>query len=137
MTDYQKPIPIPGYDSEPFWRGCKGHELLIPHCQDCGAYHFFPRFFCTKCLSRKIEWVKSKGLGTVYTFTIIDRAGIPAFQKEVPYVLALVELDEGVRMMTNIVGCRPEGVEVGMKVEVVFEDITADIALPKFRPLHR
>ena len=85
-------------------------------------------------MSKKIEWVKSKGLGTIYTFTIIDRAGIPAFQREVPYVLALVELEEGVRMMTNIVECGPEKIKIGMKVEVLFEDITDEIALPKFRP---
>jgi uncharacterized OB-fold protein len=134
MSEYRKPIPVPGFDSQLFWQGCKRHELMIPHCQDCGAYHFFPRFFCTKCMSKRIEWVKSKGVGTIYTFTIIDRAGIPSFQKEVPYVLALVELAEGVRMMTNIVECGPEKIKIGMKVEVVFEDITDEIALPKFRP---
>jgi hypothetical protein len=74
-------------------------------------------------------------VGRIYTFTIIDRAGIPAFAEEVPYVLALVQLEEGVRMMSNIVQCRPEEAAIGMKVQVVFDDVTEEITLPKFKPL--
>lgn len=135
MAEYNKPLPVASLDSQPFWEGCKKHELLIPRCQRCGTYNFFPRFFCTKCLSTEIEWLKSKGVGRIYTFTIIDRAGIPAFAEEVPYVLALVQLEEGVRMMSNIVQCRPEEAAIGMKVQVVFDDVTEEITLPKFKPL--
>ena len=135
MANYEKPLPNPGLDSLVFWGGCKKHQLLIPRCRKCGTYHFFPRFFCTKCLSTDLEWVKSSGRGEVYTFTIIEKAGIGAFAEEVPYILALVQLEENVRMMSNIIECPLEKIRIGMKVEVVFEDITEEITLPKFRPL--
>jgi uncharacterized OB-fold protein len=134
MSKYNKPLPVASPDSQPFWDGCKKHELLIPRCQRCGSYHFFPRFFCPKCLSTDLEWSKSGGRGTIYTFTIIDRAGMAAFEEDVPYILALVQLEEGVRMMSNIVQCRPEEIAIGMNVQVFFDDVTEEITLPKFRP---
>ena len=135
MTEYKKPLPVPNLDSQAFWEGCKKHELLIPRCQNCGNYHFYPRFFCPKCLSNKLEWIKSSGKGKIYTFTIIERAGMEAFKEEVPYVLAIVELEEGVRMMSNIVKCGLDEIEIGMSLEVVFDDVTNEITLPKFKPV--
>lgn len=134
MPQYDKPVPVPNAASQAFWEGCKRHELLIPRCLRCGAYHFFPRFFCVQCMSPDLEWVKTSGRGEIYSFSIVERAGMPAFAAEAPYVLSLVELEEGVRMMSNIVGCPPGKVRIGMKVEVVFEDVTDEITLPKFQP---
>jgi len=135
MANYTKPLPVPNLDSQPFWEGCKRHELLIPRCRRCGNYHFYPRFFCPKCVSNNLEWVKVGGRGKVYTFTIIERAGMAAFEEEVPYILALVQLEEGVLMMSNIVGCQLDKIEIGMDVQVVFDDVTDEITLPKFKPL--
>ena len=135
MAQYNKPLPIPNVASQAFWEGCKKHTLLIPRCRSCGTYHFYPRFFCVKCMSLDLDWVKASGRGEIYTFSIIERPGIPAFAAEAPYVLSLVQLDEGVFMMSNIVGCPPDKVEIGMKVEVVFDDVTEEITLPKFKPL--
>lgn len=137
MAKYNKPLPIPSLDSQPFWEGCKRHELLIPRCRNCGTYHFFPRFFCTKCLSTDIEWVKTNGRGRIYTFTVIDKAGMAAFKEEVPYILAMIQLEEGVRMMSNIVECGPDEIKIGTEVEVVFDDVTDEITLPKFKPLKK
>jgi len=133
MTEYKKPLPAPNLDSQAFWNGCKKHELLIPRCRNCGDYHFYPRFFCPKCLSTNLEWVKVSGRGKVYTFTIIERGGMAAFEKEVPYVLALLQLEEGVLMMSNIIGPELDKIEIGTDVEVVFDDVTDEITLPKFK----
>ena len=134
MEQDKKPLPSPNVASRAYWEGCKRHELLLPRCRSCGAYHFFPRFFCVKCASSDLEWVKASGRGEIYTFSILERAGMPAFAAETPYVLSLVQLDEGVRLMTNIVECPPDKVKIGMKVQAVFEDVTEEITLPKFKP---
>lgn len=134
MSGYQKPIPMPDQDTQPYWEAAKRHELLLQRCLDCGQYRFYPRIVCPQCMSDKTEWVKASGRGEVYSFTITYRPPSPAFAADVPYVVAIIELQEGVRMMSNIVGCDPHEVKIGMPVEVVFEDISEDIALPKFRP---
>jgi hypothetical protein len=89
---------------------------------------------CPHCFSESFEWQRSSGTGRIYSFTTIHRAPFPAFADKVPYTLALIELDEGVRMMTNIIDCDPTAVAIGMRVEVTFEDLTEEIALPQFKP---
>src|SRR5262249_1038611 len=101
----------------------------------CHQHQFFPRIYCSKRFSDQIEWVNVSGRANVSSFTIVQRPVSPAFANDVPYVVALVTLEEGPQMMTNIVGCRPEEVTVGMPVEVIFEDWSDTISIPKFRPL--
>ena len=130
-----KPLPAVTNETAPYWEGCKKHELRIQKCGACGNFQFYPRILCTKCSSDRVEWIKASGRAKVTTFTIVRRPVSPAFADDVPYVVALVALDEGPTMMTNIVGCLPEQVKIGMPVAVTFEDWTEDISIPKFRPV--
>ena len=130
----QKFLPRPNPETAAYWEGCRKHELLIQRCTQCGEYQFYPRILCSACLSEHTEWVRSAGRGHVLTFTIVRRAVSEAYAPEVPYVVVLIELAEGPRMMSNLVQCNPDSVRVGMPVEVIFEDWSEDITIPKFRP---
>jgi len=130
-----KPIPVPTRETQPYWEGCKQHELRIQQCAACGHSQFYPRLYCTACMSERVEWVKASGRGTVLSFTIVYRPVTQAFAADVPYVVALITLDEGPQLMSNVVGCAPETVHIGMPVEVTFEDWTEEISVPKFKPL--
>jgi len=129
-----KPIPSPTHETRPYWEGCKRHELRIQQCGACGQHQFYPRLYCSKCFSERVEWVTASGRANETTFTIVRRPVSPAFKDDLPYVVALVTLEEGPSMMTNIVGCAPEQVAIGMPVSVTFEDWTAEISIAKFRP---
>ena len=131
----RKPLPRIDEESRGYWEALARHELYFQRCRDCGTKRFYPRALCPACLSSATEWVRASGRGTVYSFTVTYQNQAPGFREELPYVLAIVELDEGVRMMTNVVGCAPDAVRVGMAVEVVFEDVTAEVTLAKFRPV--
>ena len=131
---YRKPLPRIDEESRGWWEALARHELYFQRCRECGTKRFYPRALCPRCLSSATEWVRASGWGTVYSFTVTHQNQAPGFREELPYVLAIVELDEGVRMMTNVVGCAPDAVRVGMRVEVVFEDVTPEITLAKFRP---
>jgi uncharacterized OB-fold protein len=130
-----KPVPVPTRETQPYWEGCKSHELRIQKCAACRHYQFYPRLYCTACMSDRVEWVKASGRGTVLSFTIVYRPVTQAFAIDVPYVVALITLDEGPQLMSNVVGCPPEQVRIGMPVEVTFEDWTEEISVPKFRPV--
>jgi uncharacterized protein len=130
-----KPVPVPTRETKPYWEGGKQHELRIQKCAACGHYQFYPRLYCTACMSDRVEWVTASGRGKVLSFTIVYRPVTQAFAADVPYVVALITLDEGPQMMSNIVGCSPEKVQIGMPVEVMFEDWTEEISVPKFKPL--
>ncbi len=134
MADYNKPLPVATPETEPFWQGCKAHELRLPFCLQCQKFFFFPRRFCPRCFSWDVEWRKCSGKGTVYTFAIQHRPMAPGF--EPPYVTALVQLEEGPRLMTNLIEVQPdpENVRCDMPVEVVFQDVTGSVTLPLFRP---
>jgi len=127
-------MPFVYDENAPFWEGTRRHELMIQRCRECGSYQFYPRTNCTKCLSENVEWVKSNGKGKVYSFTIAYRPGGAAFVNDVPYNIAIVELDEGVRMPTSIVECKNEDIKCDMPVQVVFEDVSPELALPRFKP---
>ena len=135
MSEYTKPIPIPSVESQPFWDGCKKHELLLPRCGRCGSHWFPPGATCPECLSTEWEWSKSSGRGKIYSYGVYHRVYHKSFEGEVPYVLAVIEMDEGPRLISNIVGCGPEELVCDMPVEVTFEDITKDATLYKFKPL--
>ena len=134
MRKYEKPIPKMSPWSKPFWDGCKKHELLIQKCKNCNKFVFYPKIICPFCLSENLEWVRASGCGKVYSYSVIYSYQPEVFSDDVPYVIAIIELDEGVRMMSNIVECDPETVKCGMDVGVVFEKITDEFMLPKFRP---
>jgi uncharacterized OB-fold protein len=132
---YGKPLPRIDEESKGYWEACQRHELVIQRCAACRTLRHYPRALCPRCLSDAVEWVRASGRGTVYTFTVTHQNQAPGFRDALPYVLAYVELDEGVRLLTNIVDCAPEAVRIGMPVEVVFEDATPAVTLPKFKPV--
>lgn len=131
---YAKPLPHLDEENRPWWEALKRHELYLQKCRDCGAARYYPRAQCTQCLSPRTEWVKCSGRGKIYTFTVTYQNQAPGFRESLPYVMAYVELDEGAKMLTNIVDCSPEQVRIGMPVEVVYEDVTREVTLAKFRP---
>jgi uncharacterized OB-fold protein len=131
---YAKALPHIDEENRPWWEALQRHELYLQKCRDCGDLRYYPRALCTQCLSSRIEWVRARGTGKVYTFTATYQNQAPGFRDSLPYVMAYVELDEGVKMLTNLVDCRPEQVKIGMPVEVVFEDVTPAVTLAKFRP---
>ena len=134
-----KPIkhPRPGIDWETraYWEGCGRHELILQRCRSCGTLQHRPRALCVSCLSDEIEHFPASGRGTVYSFTVTHQNQAPGFREALPYVLAYVELEEGVRLLTNIVGCSPENVRIGLPVEVEYAQLEGDIAVPRFHPL--
>jgi uncharacterized OB-fold protein len=131
MAEYSRPLPVPDGDTKPYWDAAREHRLVIQRCQDCHESIFYPRSVCPQCMSDRIDWIEASGKGTIYSFTVVHRA--PAqFADSAPYVVALVDLAEGVRLMTNIVCCDPTAVRIGAAVEVEFDEVTPEIALPKF-----
>ena len=134
MPDWNKPLPTIVGETKPFWDSCRLGRLMIQKCDRCEEYQFYPRGICANCWSNDIKWVQSSGKGTVWTFTVTSQNRTPGFAEDVPYVLALVELEEGVRMFTNIVECSPGDVKIGMPVEVTFVRATDQVTVPYFKP---
>ena len=135
---YPRPLPNVDADSLPQWEGFKQHKFLLFRCKTCQAW-YWPKAYCRNHPNEpyfgNMEWAEASGRGKVFTFNIHRWAFDPAFQSEIPYVYALIELDEGPLFGSNVVGCDPGQVYVGMPVEVVYEDITPEHTLPKFRPV--
>ncbi len=132
---YRKPVPRVDEESRGWWEALQRHELYVQRCRACGTTRLPPRAVCPACLSPDVEWVRASGRGTIYSFTVTHQNQVPGFREELPYVLAIVELAEGPRIMTNVVGCGPDAVRIGMPVEVVFDDVTPEVTLAKFRPV--
>ena len=134
MSETTLPTPAPPVtpDNKPFWDATADGRLVLPRCRSCGTVIWYPRSICPGCHATDVEWLDASGRGTVYSFTIIRRGG---YARGSDYVLAYVELDEGPRMMTNIVDCDPAGLACGQAVEVVFHDTGQGSALPRFRPV--
>lgn len=133
---YAKPLPVPDVETRPFWDGCRAGKLLLQRCTGCGHKRFPPTHFCPNCRSAAQGWVESSGHGRVFSWIVV-RHPVPRdiYAGEVPYVVALVTLDEGVRIATNIIGCAPEAVTADMPVRVTFREATAEITLPLFEPV--
>lgn len=127
-------VPVASGVSAEYWAACSRHELLIQRCADCGTRQFYPRLVCTSCSGRSLQWVRASGRGTLRTFTIVRRPLSRAYASQVPYVVALVQLDEGPTMMSTVVGCGAEEVRIGMSLEVVFDDWPEGVTVPQFRP---
>lgn len=137
MKEYKKPLPEINPWSIAFWDGAKQHRLLIQECKDCGEKIFYPRKMCPQCWSQRLSWAEASGRGKIFSYSVTLTGVEEKFVEDLPFVLALVDLEEGVRMMTNIVNCPPENVSIGMDVEVVFEDVTEDISIPKWQPTEK
>jgi hypothetical protein len=117
----------------PFFAAARRHELVAQRCRGCGTYRLPARDLCSRCLSREASWERVSGRGTVFGVTVMHQSYHPAYTT--PYAVVVVELEEGARLISNVVGCAPDEVRVGMPVEVVFEELSAEVTLPKFRPL--
>ena len=120
--------------AEAFWDATRERRLLVQWCDACGAGIYWPRAACPRCLSDQLTWKEATGEGTVYAANVMHQPGNPMMADRVPYVLALVDLAEGVRMATNVVGCDPDDVRVGMAVRVDWEELSDGRNLPVFAP---
>lgn len=138
MENYTKPLPEIDEDTKPFWDGVKQHEFLIQRCAICGKFppthHPIGAAGCPDHGDTQMEWVKASGKGTVFTFVVFHRSFDPAFDKDVPYNVSVIELEEGPLIMSNVIGIANDDIKIGLPVEVLFEDITDHYTLIKFRP---
>lgn len=132
MTWEPKPVPRVSPETEPFWKGTTEGELLLNECDDCGLVYYYPRALCPECFSDDVSWREASGTGEVYSYTTVYR--VQGWSEEdLPLVVGYVELDEGPRMITNLVDCEPDEVEIGTRVEVTFEPTEReDVAIPLF-----
>jgi len=137
LAETRKILPAPTPETQAFWDGMKAGELRLQRCLDphCAHVYFPPRPFCPGCGSRQVEWFASSGRGTLYSYVINERPA-PGFEAEAPYAIAVVQLDEGPRMMTNLVDVEqtPEALQLDMPLEVTFVEASSEVTLPKFRP---
>ncbi len=131
---YEKLLPTYTAMHRPFWEALREHRLELQRCDACGTFRFIPKEICPSCHGRTWTWTPVSGQGTVYTYTVVHRAPMPAYQADVPYVIAHVELAEGPRVMSNLIDVAPDEVEIGMPVHVVFEDVTPEVTLYKWAP---
>lgn len=134
MTEYARPLPQPTPETQPYWDGAKAGELRLQRCGDCSHVYFPARPFCPACSSRDVAWFTASGKGTLFSYVINHRAP-KGF--EAPYIIAVVQLDEGPRMMTNLVDCpqTPDALTLDMPLEVTFVTATDEISIPQFRPV--
>jgi len=124
-----KPVPVPDEFSAPFFDGARAGKLMLHHCSACDAWSFPVRERCPHCFAASLSWRQASGRGSLYTFTIMHQVMNPGFASAVPYNVAQVDLDEGVRMTSNVVGISNDALRIGMRLEAVFDD-----AVPKFGP---
>jgi uncharacterized OB-fold protein len=133
MSELRFDLPVVDATTQPYWDGLAEGVLRIKRCDGCGRSHFYPRPFCPHCWSERVVWQDTSGYGTLYTFSVVRANDLPPFGKRVPYVAAVVQLDEGPRVMTNLVDCEIDEVWIGMPVEAVFREVDG-LTLAYFRP---
>lgn len=134
MAERRFDLPTIDQESEPFWSAAREGRLVVRRCRSCGEAHHYPRPFCPSCWSDEVEWVDASGRARLYTYSTVYRNDLPPWPERVPYVAAVVELEEGPRMMTQIVGCEPDEVRIGMELEAVFDPLTDEVTRVLFRP---
>ena len=127
---YLKPVPEPTYESKPYWDGLKSGRLLLQKCGQCGKIRHYPRPVCDVCYSFEVRWIEASGLGTVHSWTITHHAFNPGFKLDLPYILATIDLEEGVRMQVPLRGARETDVKLGLPVRVIFEQAKPDLVTP-------
>ncbi len=130
---YTKPLPELGPDNRPFWEAARREELSMQQCGQCNHIRYPINAICPRCLSEETAWVVLSGRGTVHSSIVFHQVYNQAFAPDVPYNVSLIQLDEGPRMFSNVLGVAPGEVRVGDRVEVVFDHVTDDIAIPRFR----
>lgn len=135
MTDYQKPLPVTTDGSAPFWEASRRHELVIQECLACGHRRWPIGPACTACLSTDFSWVPLAGTGELWSWITYHQSFNTAFTDDLPYNVALIRLDEGHTMISNIVGVEPENIRIGQRVQVVFDDVTPEVSIPRFQPV--
>jgi len=128
---YDKPLPKPEPWSEPFWEATQDEQLLYQVCEECGEDVFYPKRYCPSCGEQNFRWEEAEGTGTVYTFSTIYKYPPSAFKEDAPYTPAIIELDEGIRIM-SVVEDDPEDIECDAPVSVTFDHVTDEFTLPKF-----
>lgn len=136
MTSYNKPLPIINDDNHQYWEYCQQHELRMQQCNNCGYIRFPPSFLCPQCHSMDSEWEKLSGRGKIYSFVVYRVSYHPSYADDIPYAVAVIQLAEGPRMESNITDIKLEDLKVDMPVEVYFDDVTAEVSLPKFRVVY-
>jgi hypothetical protein len=134
MTTPRKFLPQPTVETAPYWQGCRNRQLLLQHCKACGHWQFFPRLVCVACNQERLEWEAASGRGTVESFTVVHVPLSEAYAQDVPYLAALIRLEEGPLMMTNLVSCKPADARIGMNVEVTYQRWSETVVMPQFRP---
>jgi uncharacterized OB-fold protein len=134
MTSMRFDLPTPDNETKPFWDATREERLLIKRCNACGEFHFYPRPFCPVCWSDDVEWFEASGRATLYTWSVVHRNDLPPFPERIPYVAAIAELEEGPRMMTNVVDCDFDALEMGMALEAVYHPTSEDVTIVQFRP---
>ena len=129
-----KPLPVVTEESRPFWDACQQGKLLLHYCDECHQYQFYPRLYCMQCGSNALHWVEASGQGVIYSYTIIHQNKSPEYVNDTPYNVAIVQLEEGPRLMSNIVDSDSVEMRVELPVTVIFDQVTDSITLPRFRP---
>lgn len=130
----KKPLPTPDADTAAFWKGLNEGKLLLQHCLDCAHVQYYQQGMCRRCGGERLEHRPASGRGKVHSFSVVHRAPGPAFKRDVPYAVLLVELEEGPRMISSLAGADPESVTFDMPVELACEKASDEITLPRFRP---
>ena len=132
-----KPLPVITDLTRPFWTAAKNRKLVLQKCQRCETFNFHPKPWCIECGSRELVWTDAKPTGTVYSFTISRTVAMnyPGWEKDLPVLLCLIDLDDGARMYAQVTDCSPEEIRIGMRVKVHFEDISDEAGIPKFHPV--
>ena len=135
METPKKPVPLVNNWARPFWNATREGRLIIQKCMDCDKHIFYPRMACPHCFSDNIEWVEALGKGKIYSYTVVESNPPSPFLPDLPYVIAVIDLEEGVRMLSNIVECDFDLLACDQAVEVTFEKLNDDFTLPKFKPV--
>ena len=133
MSQYNKPLPEISDENREFWEGAKRGKLRMQKCGACGHIRFPISHVCPKCLAKEFAWTDLSGRGEVFSYVVFHQLYNKAFEKDIPYNVALVQLEEGPRMYSNVVGVDNDAVKVGEKVEAVFDPVTPEVTIPRFR----
>jgi uncharacterized OB-fold protein len=133
-TSRPKPLPVVTEENRPFWEGCQQGKLLLQFCTQCQRYQFYPRLYCMHCGFDRLRWVEASGHGVIYSYSIIHQNKSPEFVNDTPYNVAIVQLEEGPRMLSDIVDIAAADLRVDLPVTVVFDRVTDTISLPRFCP---
>ena len=127
-------LPTPDNATRPFWDAAREGRFLVKRCRACERAHYYPRPFCPHCWSDDVEWEEASGRASLYTWSVVHQNDLPPWPERVPYVAAVVDLEEGPRAMTNVVDCQFESLRVDLPLQVAFRDAADEVTLPVFRP---